>query len=187
MIEIRPLTQLGMDDLRRLITGYVSPARYRVHKTESEQLTTISLELVQLETPYIKRDDFFPDEEDVHRSLDASQNGRSLGAYEDDYLVAIALAEVQTWSNRLWLHEFHVAETHRGRGIGTRMMNALIVQGQQAGFRALFCEAQTTNVPALRFYRKLGFTLDGIHLSLYTNNDYPDGEMALFLTRKLQD
>jgi ribosomal protein S18 acetylase RimI-like enzyme len=187
MIDIRPLTQISADELRRVITGYISPARYRVLKSESEQLTTFSLELVQLQTPYIKRDDFFPDEEDVQRCLDASEQGRSLGAYEDDHLIAVALAEAATWSNRLWLHEFHVAEAYRGKGIGTRLMNALIALGQQAGFRALFCETQTTNVPAIRFYRKMGFTLEGIDLSLYTNHDYPDSEIALFFARNLQD
>jgi GNAT superfamily N-acetyltransferase len=186
MIDIRPLTKVGGDDLRRIITGYISPARYRVHKSESDQQTTFSLELVQLDTPYIKRDDFFPDEEDVQHSLDASRDGRSLGAYEDDRLIAVALAAAQTWSNRLWLHEFHVAESHRGQGIGTNLMIALIELGRQAGFRALFCETQTTNVPAIRFYRKMGFTLDGINLSMYSNHDYPDGEIALFFKLNLQ-
>ena len=187
MIDIRPLTQVSDDDLRRIITGYTSPARYRVLKTESAQLTTFSLELVQLETPYIKRDDFFPDDEDVQHSLDASRDGRSLGAYEGDRLIAIALAAAQTWSNRLWLHEFHVEESHRGMGIGTRLMTALIEQGKQGVFRALFCETQTTNVPAIRFYRKLGFTLDGINLSMYSNHDYPNGEIALYFKLNLQD
>lgn len=187
MITIRPLTQVGEGDLRRIITGYTSLARYHVHRSESEQQASFSLELIQLNTPYIKRNDFFPDDEDVQRSLDTSRDGRSLGAYEDDLLIAIALAEAQTWSNRLWLHEFHVEESHRGKGIGTHLMTALIELGRDAGFRALFCETQTTNVPAIRFYRKLGFTLGGINLSLYSNDDYPDGEIALFFTRKLQD
>lgn len=186
MIDIRPLTQLSMDDLRSVITGYVSPARYRVQKIESDQLTSFSLELIQLEIPYIKRDDFSPDDVDVKRSLDASQDGHSLGAYENNHLIAVALAEVQRWNNRLWLHEFHVEEAYRGMGCGTRLMQALIERGKEAGFRALFCETQNTNVPAIRFYRKMGFTLDGLDLSLYSNHDYSD-EIALFMTRKLQD
>jgi hypothetical protein len=32
----------------------------------------------------------------------------------------------------------------------------------------------------------MGFTLDGIDLSLYTNEDWPDGEIALFMKRKLE-
>jgi hypothetical protein len=35
----------------------------------------------------------------------------------------------------------------------------------------------------MRFYRSMGFTLDGIDLSLYSNDDYPDGEVAIFMKR----
>jgi hypothetical protein len=31
----------------------------------------------------------------------------------------------------------------------------------------------------------MGFVLEGIDLSLYRNSDYPDGEIAVFMKRKL--
>ena len=45
---------------------------------------------------------------------------------------------------------------------------------------------QTTNVPAIDFYRKVGFEVDGIDLSYYGNNDVEAGEVALFMKRKLE-
>jgi ribosomal protein S18 acetylase RimI-like enzyme len=51
--------------------------------------------------------------------------------------------------------------------------------------RVLVCETQSTNVPAIRFYRALGFVLEGLDLSLYSNHDYPDGEIAIFMKRYL--
>jgi ribosomal protein S18 acetylase RimI-like enzyme len=66
-------------------------------------------------------------------------------------------------------------------------MEALILRSRQAMLRAIFCETQTTNVRAISFYRKMGFTLDGLNITFYSNDDYPDNEIALFMVRKLQD
>jgi ribosomal protein S18 acetylase RimI-like enzyme len=186
MIDIRTLTQISAEDLHRIIVGYVSPARYRVLKTETPEITTFTLELAPLDRPYIKHD--YPlDAETIQQYHECVQKGFSLGAYDDDHLIGLAIAEIQTWSNRLWVWEFHIAEAYRGRGIGTQLMNALAERSRQAGLRAIFCETQTTNVPAIGFYRKLGFTLDGINLNFYTNHDSPDNEICLFMMRKLQD
>jgi ribosomal protein S18 acetylase RimI-like enzyme len=46
-------------------------------------------------------------------------------------------------------------------------------------------ETQNTNVPAIRFYRSLGFHLEGIDVSFYSNDDLTSGEVALFLKRRL--
>lgn len=186
MIDIQPLAGLEPDDFNRIVTGYVSPARYRVRKTESDTGAAFILELVQLETPYVKRYDR-PDAETWQKYRNISRQDTSLGAYDADKLIGIALAEAQAWNNSLWVWEFHLAESYRGMGIGTRMMESLVERGRQTGLRAIFCETQTTNASAIRFYRRAGFTLDGINLSFYSNDDYPDGEIALFMKRKLQD
>jgi len=54
-----------------------------------------------------------------------------------------------------------------------------------AGFRVLVLETQNTNVPAIRFYRKAGFEVEGIDLSYYSNTDITDGEIAIFMKRKI--
>ena len=64
-------------------------------------------------------------------------------------------------------------------------MEAAIEKAKAANLRIVTCETQNTNVPAIRFYRKLGFHMEALNLSLYTNEDYPDGEIALFMKRKL--
>ena len=58
-------------------------------------------------------------------------------------------------------------------------------KGRAAGLRTLVCETRNTNVPAIRFYRKLGLDLEGIDLSYYSNTDYPDGEIAVFMKKRL--
>jgi streptothricin acetyltransferase len=183
-MQILPLTNLHADDLHRLIAGYTSPARYRVQRTESDELTSFTLELETLDTPYVKP--YEPiDDDTLERYQGYAKNEFSLGAYEGDQLIALALAEQQHWNNTLWVWEFHIAKSHQGQGIGSRLMEAVAERGRAAGIRAIFCETQSTNVPAIRFYRKVGFTLDGINLSFYTNDDWPNGEIALFMKWKL--
>ena len=38
---------------------------------------------------------------------------------------------------------------------------------------------------AIQIYRQLGFRVEGVDLSYYTNEDYPDGEIAIFMKRRL--
>ena len=92
MVEIKTMTELGPDSLTRLMTGYVSNSKYTVSKTELDGRTVIGLELVGLESLYVKR---FPppDEEAMQRYTDALRYGLSLGAYEEEQLVGIVVAE----------------------------------------------------------------------------------------------
>ena len=95
MIEIRSLTQFTTDDLRHLVlSGYTSSARYQVRKNETDEITSFTLELVQLDTPYVKYDKL--SDEELQQYLEVPRLGTSLGAYEDKILLGIALAEVQT-------------------------------------------------------------------------------------------
>jgi ribosomal protein S18 acetylase RimI-like enzyme len=113
--------------------------------------------------------------------------GFSFGAFAGDQLVGVALAEPQLWNRSVWVWEFHVAESQRRQDIGRRLLDALAAKSSASSLRTLVCETQTTNVPAIQVYRKLGFRLEGIDISYYSNHDYPDGEVAVFLKRRLDD
>jgi ribosomal protein S18 acetylase RimI-like enzyme len=184
MVEINLLSQLPFDDLKRVISGYVSHHKYVIGKTEAADQTVISVHLAGLDRPYVKRYDHL-DAETLARYSQVLKHELSFGAYDDGRLVGMVLAEPYQWNNSLWVHEFHVAETYRGQGIGRQLMEFLAKTGKAAGLRTIVCETQNTNVPAIRFYRRLGFTLEGIDLSYYTNDDWPDGEIAVFMKKRL--
>ena len=184
MVEINTLTELSPDSLKQLVTGYVSNAKYAVRKTELDDRVVIELELVGLERPYVKRYPP-PDEEAMQRYSDALRYGLSLGAYEGEQLVGIVVAEPQRWNRSLWVWELHVAETHRRQGIGRQLMVELAERGGASGLRIVVCETQNTNVPAIHFYRRVGFHIEGIDLSYYSNDDWPEGEVAVFMKRRL--
>jgi GNAT superfamily N-acetyltransferase len=182
-IEFRPLGPIDAEALAILEAGYVSTAKYHVSKTETPELTTITLELTPLPKPYVKH--WAYDAEETARFMALRSNSFSFGAYAGPELAGLTIAEPQAWNRVPWVWEFHVAESHRGQGIGRRLMNHLAENASAAGLRALVCETQNTNVRAVNFYRRAGFTLEGVDLSYYTNDDVTQGEVALFMKRKL--
>lgn len=184
MIEIRPLTQLTATDVARIATGYLADGKYLVEYGDAEQETTFQLRLVALAQPYHKAYDHF-DEETLAHYTQVLKEGYSLGAFAAEQLVGFLISGVQQWNHSLWVWEFHVAPTHRRLGIGRQLMEAAADRARQAGLRVIVCETQTTNVPAIQAYRKLGFRLEGIDLSYYSNQDYPNGEVAVFMKRRL--
>ena len=93
-IEIRKLDAFSSDDFKRLTTGYMSTRRYTVEKIEKADKIAITLRLVTLTKPYVKKFPFPVD--DMKRYERVVQQGLSLGAYEGDHLVGIAIAERET-------------------------------------------------------------------------------------------
>lgn len=186
MIAVGPLTDLAAVDLRRLIAGYVSTEKYAVTPTEGDGRFAIALQRVPLAEPYRKRYDHL-DDATVERYRRILGLGFSCGAFDGDVCVGLALAEPVRWNRTFAVHELHVAESHRGQGIGRRLVDAAAAKGSEAGMRILVCETQTTNAPAIAFYLRTGFHFHGMDLSHYRNSDFPDGEMLVLMKRKLRD
>ena len=183
MIEIRSLTNLNLADLKRVASGYSSNSKYTVVHTETESCVSFDLQLVTLDKPYVKK--FHYDNEIFQQYNTLVNAGYSFGAYDGDLLAGFAIAEGHRWNRSLSVHEFHVAETHRGQGIGRQLMECVAEKASRAGFRIIVCETQNTNPTAINIYRKLGFRVEGIDISFYSNDDYPEGEIAVFMKRRL--
>lgn len=101
--------------------------------------------------------------------------------------MGIALTEPQAWNRSLMVHELHVAPEYRGQGFGRRLVKSAAAHGRAMGVRCAVCETQSANVPAIRFYRAMGFGLEGVDLSLYTNHDRERGEVAILMKLLLTD
>jgi ribosomal protein S18 acetylase RimI-like enzyme len=97
--------------------------------------------------------------------------------------MGIALTEPREWNRSLWVQELHVTEGHRGCGLGRRLLERAVEHARTLRMRCVVCETQSSNVPAIRFYRALGFALEGVDLSYYTNEDRMRGEVAVFMKR----
>jgi GNAT superfamily N-acetyltransferase len=65
------------------------------------------------------------------------------------------------------LHDMRVAPSHQRRGIGKRLFETVSEWARNEGMRYLKIETQNTNVPACRFYQKMGARLGGLERHAY--------------------
>src|SRR4051794_21656713 len=151
MTEIRPLASLTLDELHRVASGYVSEQKYDVNHSETDDEVTFSLNLIQLDQPYIKKYSF--GEETLRAYTALLGNGFCFAIYEAGALAGLAISEVHQWNNSLQIHDFHIAEGHRGRGFGRHLMERVVLAARDAGLRIVVCETQNKNAPAIKFYK----------------------------------
>lgn len=185
MVEIKVLTSLDRSDMLQVMSGYTSPERFAVSVEERDALITFQLRLETLPQPYTRDFRSGLTAEDMQRYQGLLPQGFSLGAYAADQLAGAAIAGAEDWNGTLWIWEFHVAPSFQGRGIGRNLMDRLAELARAAGLRTLRVETQNTNVPAIRFYRRVGFRMEAVDVSFYTNHDLDGGEVAVFLKRRL--
>jgi streptothricin acetyltransferase len=181
MHVIEPLRVLTPEDVRRLIHGYTSSQRYEVVWHEGPEQTSFELHLMDLPEVFEKR---WHNEHmtDWYRGL--LKEGLSFGAWEGDRLVGLALTE-RRWNDEAMVWELHVADNHRGQGVGRRLLQAVERAAAPAGIRGIVIETQTPNVAAIGFYRACGYSLQAIDLSFYANDDSERGEVAVFMKKAL--
>lgn len=71
---------------------------------------------------------------------------------------ATASAEVSTWAAERFMHMdcLFVREAHRGRGVGARLMEAIVQEAARLGIAHLQWQTPRWNTAADRFYRRVG-------------------------------
>jgi ribosomal-protein-alanine N-acetyltransferase len=70
-----------------------------------------------------------------------------------------------------------VAGTHRGLGVGSRLLAALVRRGLAEGAHNLTLEVRATNEPAIQLYRRFGLAPAGVRKNYYQDL----GEDALIM------
>jgi len=184
MIEIRPLTTLDLPTVREIITGHETQEKYCVHHTETDAEINFQLKLVSLPEKQFRA--WHPEQEDIELYQKAIQKNTCLAAYNGEIMVGIAIAEPHWWNHTLWLWEFHVHPDHHRQGVGWLLMEEVIQLAKNLKLRVITSRIQPTNVAAIRFYRAMGFTMDSIDLSYYSNEDQQNDNIAVFLKRKIK-
>jgi [ribosomal protein S18]-alanine N-acetyltransferase len=76
-----------------------------------------------------------------------------------------------------------VADAHRCRGIGRRLLSHLLLAAGGAGAREAFLEARPSNGSAIRLYQSLGFAQIGMRRGYYQAID--GREDAIVLKRRI--
>ena len=85
----------------------------------------------------------------------------------------------ESWHNRLRITELLVETEFRGQGYGSKLIDKAKDIMRTEGYRELVLETQSCNTPAIDFYLKNGFIVNGLDLSCYSNEDIEKKEVRL--------
>ncbi|KAL7752522.1 hypothetical protein RI367_002056 [Sorochytrium milnesiophthora] len=87
----------------------------------------------------------------------------------------------------VYCYEMQVARSHQGRGIGRRLMRLMETLGGKWGMHKAMLTVFKDNRQAMGFYEKLGYTIDEISPSQWTDEDGQalDSESYEILSRAL--
>jgi len=102
------------------------------------------------------------------------------------YLVAldgpdpVGYAGLCDYPDEAWVQTLAVAPTHTGRGLGARLLTALLEEAERRRQRVVSLEVRADNEPAQRLYARHGFTRTGVRRGYYQ----PSGADAYVLTRR---
>jgi ribosomal protein S18 acetylase RimI-like enzyme len=78
-------------------------------------------------------------------------------------LIAFALYYIRysTWKGQvMYLEDILVTESLRGKGVGTMLMDRLIEEAREKGFKRISWQVLDWNEPAIAFYKKYGASFD---------------------------
>jgi GNAT superfamily N-acetyltransferase len=84
-------------------------------------------------------------------------------AEENGYIVAFALYYIRysTWKGqRMYLEDILVTESHRGKKIGQKLMDRLIIEAKEKSLHGITWQVLEWNEPAIKFYRKYNPVFD---------------------------
>jgi ribosomal protein S18 acetylase RimI-like enzyme len=178
--------ELRIDEVRAappIPSGYTATSSYRLQRTARDEGPTWSLLEVPRAGPFRKEYDDGTFDTWMESYAEACQIDafRFVGAFAGHELVGLATWLHYAWNRSLWLADIRVREAVRRSGAGSALVDWLKGETGRSRARGIRVETQTTNVPAIRFYRKHGFEISGFDDHLYENADYERQEIALFL------
>jgi ribosomal protein S18 acetylase RimI-like enzyme len=100
-------------------------------------------------------DGFSESARQVADRLAAATDGESLVAV--DRGAVVGTLRLTATSKRSMIYGFVIDEERRGRGLGTRMLDAVLTRLATAGVTEVGLEVDPDNVPAVRLYQAFGF------------------------------
>lgn len=107
-------------------------------------------------------EDRFPDEPYDAENDDAI----FLGAYQEETCVGVAVLRKDMF-RYLYLDDLKVSASHRGRGVGGKLIEGCMEEARKLGLRGVYTIGQDNNLSACLFYLKRGFEIGGFDNRCY--------------------
>ncbi len=112
---------------------------------------------------------------------------KAFGAFEDGQLIGYVEGTLEKWNNRYRISNICIFDySKRHKGIGSLLMERILLEAQKNGARMAVLETQTCNENAIAFYKKHGFEMIGFDLYAYTNTDKERNEIRIEMGKRLQ-
>jgi ribosomal protein S18 acetylase RimI-like enzyme len=96
-------------------------------------------------------------------------------AEENELILGFALYYIRysTWKGqRMYLEDIIVTETARGKGIGSLLMDRLIVEAKEKRFSGMMWQVLDWNEPAIAFYKKYSAVFEDEWINCNLNFSY---------------
>lgn len=187
MINLRPLTPEDIPNLPQIRPTYKSSSILEVERSGTG--LEIGWRLVErdLPQPFDKGTLYDFDEiaqAEIRARLERPDDTYQRVAESSGLLVGFLDIELQSWNDTAFLWNLMIDLDYRGQGLGRRLWHRALDFARQSDVRAIMIETQNTNVPACRFYARMGCELIGINEVYYTNDGLAT-EVALFWAYRL--
>ncbi|MCL1858571.1 MAG: GNAT family N-acetyltransferase [Oscillospiraceae bacterium] len=128
-----------------------------------------------LDTP---REKLYPDDSfDPMTYIDNPDEAAFLAMLDGNCVGSLRVCK--RWNKNAFIDDLAIDRAHRGKGVGTMLMNAAVDWGKEHELYGVSLETQDWNLRACRFYLKYGFKLGGIDRNVYDAHVYR-GETALY-------
>ena len=171
-IKIRRMDKDSLKD-RKTTFSYGSPGHYKVNIGKEGDGWTISLRREMFDKPFVKCN-----ENDV-TVQDYKGDSEIFFAFIDGEETGQLQIELQDFSKSMRVWDIDVWPSFRRMGVGTALIEKCMERARESGARRIVLETQSSNLPAINFYRKMGFDLIGLDGSHYHNDDMERGEVRL--------
>jgi ribosomal protein S18 acetylase RimI-like enzyme len=184
MVTIKQLEQFTLEDKASLgFNGFKTNRTYIVEKREYNDEVIISIKIKDVDNLYIK--EWSSNEESHTFFQNVLREGLSFGAYINEHLVGILIVSEIKWNNSLWIENILISQEYRGKGIGEALLSKLMILASEKNIRIIGLETQNTNYPAIQFYKKHGFEIDGVDFSLYPSKTQEKPDVAIIMKKKI--
>jgi ribosomal protein S18 acetylase RimI-like enzyme len=102
---------------------------------------------------------------------------------DDDGVRGFAAVAYEPWHQRLVLWFLYIDTGWRKRGLGRALLEQVEAHGRAVGATHVWLETSNVNVPGVRAYNRLGYSLCGADTLYY--GAYMKGETAIYLAKML--